>query len=600
MAPRGLRKRREIRSPEATVQHLRNHGFKEGDGEWAPGCFAAFKVLVSIRLASAVWNGIADCDETYNYWEPAHFLIYGFGFQTWEYSPEYALRSYAYVALHAFPGLCYAWLIQWNPMLVFFFLRCVLGFACALCEVYFYSGIKERFGARCGRMTLGLLLSSAGMFHAATAFLPSSFSMYLTMLAMGAWFNGLYELAVVSVAISALLGWPFAAILGIPIAVDVLLRKQLIWRFTKASVISLLVILAPMTNLDSYMYGKLVIASWNIIKYNVLGSGSELYGVEPLSFYVLNGFLNMNIAFLAALVALPIVTFERTFQGPKKDTQALPVWLALMGMYLWILIFFSQPHKEERFLFPIYPLICLAASMTVESALNLASDLINRHLSDFKTIKVKAVEGIKWFPVAFLLVSTLLSVSRVAAVYKGYHGALEVYMEMGELARGERAEKNVVDLSAERNTTLCLGKEWHRFPSSFFLPSRKWRVEFLHSEFRGLLPKHYEAGINATSIIPTGMNDRNQEEESRYVDESACDLIIDYDPSGDDDCGSAREPCYSRDLSTWIKLHSAPFLDAPKSSKLFRSFYVPYLSDRKCTFGSYDLLGRRINKRRSS
>jgi len=28
-------------------------------------------------------------------------LVHGSGFQTWEYSPVYAIRSWAYVALHA-------------------------------------------------------------------------------------------------------------------------------------------------------------------------------------------------------------------------------------------------------------------------------------------------------------------------------------------------------------------------------------------------------------------------------------------------------------------------------------------------------------------
>ena len=32
-----------------------------------------------------------------NYWEPAHYLMYGYGLQTWEYSPQYALRSYYYL-----------------------------------------------------------------------------------------------------------------------------------------------------------------------------------------------------------------------------------------------------------------------------------------------------------------------------------------------------------------------------------------------------------------------------------------------------------------------------------------------------------------------
>lgn len=34
-----------------------------------------------------------------------HFLLYGEGFQTWEYSPVYAIRSYGYLLLHAIPVL---------------------------------------------------------------------------------------------------------------------------------------------------------------------------------------------------------------------------------------------------------------------------------------------------------------------------------------------------------------------------------------------------------------------------------------------------------------------------------------------------------------
>ena len=39
----------------------------------------------------------------YNFWEPLHFLDQGYGFQTWELSPKYALRSWAYVLLHYLP-----------------------------------------------------------------------------------------------------------------------------------------------------------------------------------------------------------------------------------------------------------------------------------------------------------------------------------------------------------------------------------------------------------------------------------------------------------------------------------------------------------------
>ena len=40
----------------------------------------------------------------YNYWEPLHFLLKGDAFRTWEYSSEYAIRSWAYIALHVIPA----------------------------------------------------------------------------------------------------------------------------------------------------------------------------------------------------------------------------------------------------------------------------------------------------------------------------------------------------------------------------------------------------------------------------------------------------------------------------------------------------------------
>jgi len=102
---------------------------------WTPSPYTAFKVLLSARLGAAVWSGISDCDETYNYWEPAHHLLYGQGLQTWEYDPKFAIRSYLYILVHAIPGWVYAKLVQPNPMLVFYFLRCLFGFVCAMCEV---------------------------------------------------------------------------------------------------------------------------------------------------------------------------------------------------------------------------------------------------------------------------------------------------------------------------------------------------------------------------------------------------------------------------------------------------------------------------------
>jgi alpha-1,2-mannosyltransferase len=39
---------------------------------------------------------------------------------------------------------------------------------------------------------------------------------------------------------------------------------------------------------------------------------------------------------------------------------------------------------------------------------------------------------------------------------------------------------------------VCVGDEWHRFPSSFFLPSPSYRLAFVKSGFHGLLPRPFD------------------------------------------------------------------------------------------------------------
>lgn len=52
---------------------------------------------------------------------------------------------------------------------------------------------------------------------------------------------------------------------------------------------------------------------------------------------------------------------------------------------------------------------------------------------------------------------------------------------------------------------VCLGDEWHRFPSSFHLPSPAYRLAFVKSGFRGLLPRPFDLQqvIRYTGPFPT-------------------------------------------------------------------------------------------------
>lgn len=178
--------------------------------------------LISNGLAAA-YAPIQDCDETFNYWEPAHFLDHGYGLQTWEYSPEYSIRSWLYILLHAVIGKVSS---IWSPRKTaqFYAIRFALAFLCAACETRLYSAICRKLNPRIGLLFLMIVAFSPGMFHASAAFLPSSFAMYSSMLGLAAFLDrqrkGKTAEGIMWFGVGAILGWPFAGALVIPFLLE--------------------------------------------------------------------------------------------------------------------------------------------------------------------------------------------------------------------------------------------------------------------------------------------------------------------------------------------------------------------------------------------
>ena len=74
--------------------------------------------------------------------------------------------------------------------------------------------------------------------------------------------------------------------------------------------------------------------------------------------------------------------------------------------------------------------------------------------------------------------------------------------------------------------------------------------------------------------------------------QSECDFLVDYENGQKSDL----EPIFSQQLKHWETEFSAEFLDAPRSHKLYRAFYLPFTRNPDtCYFGNYILL-RNINK----
>ena len=257
---------------------------------------------------------------------------------------------------------------------------------------------------------------------------------------------------------------------------------------------------------DLFFYHKILFVPWRIVSYNVLSGssrGPSIFGTEPWHFYIRNLLLNFNAWFLLAIFSGPLLLLQVAlgWQNPTRDH-----WLRNLGFitpfYLWLAIFSAQAHKEERFMYPAYPFLCFNAAFALH--------FLVFHLGRPNGIIKKLSANLRLFAVLtsmlFIAAGGLL---RTAGTVSAYEAPLEIYSPLQSIPY------------AQMEGNVCLGKEWYRFPSSYFL-GENMRAKFIKSAFDGLLPGQFSEastgfGLFPTWLIPSGMNDQNIEDPGKYV-----------------------------------------------------------------------------------
>lgn len=250
---------------------------------------------------------------------------------------------------------------------------------------------------------------------------------------------------------------------------------------------------------------------------------------------------------------------------------------------------------------PVYPLIAFNAA---------ASTYFLRDIGDWILVEVapRLSLGITSPRVRARLLQTLtwgsfvlalgLSGSRLWGTYEQYGAVLPVWRELWEGTR------------AQEKANVCLGKEWYRFPSSFYLPPRM-RVKFIRSAFDGLLPGEFieEAPASKTGKAPKPWdvlsrpgyskaqgryNGENRSEEDKYVEESQCDYLIDvdfpqrYGANVEKDTSGWVEPRYAYRSPQWERLYCERFGDAQLTPRFQRILWLG--EDDRRVWGEYCLL----------
>ncbi|KAI8895318.1 Alg9-like mannosyltransferase family-domain-containing protein [Globomyces pollinis-pini] len=547
--------------------------------------FGIFILLLSSRIIAALLSNIQDCDEVFNYWEPLHYYQYSFGFQTWEYVRKYSLRSWTYILFHHLLSLP-AELFSTSVSIIF--PQVIESILSTISEFALVYSIKKNINATVGNYTFIFLLFSPGMFISSTAFLPSSFGMYALTIAYAL---NMYPVTkfriffcIFFVTLGGVWGWPFC--LGIALlyivqyAVQNMLVKHIKWMIF-SGIISVLLLVVPLLLIDSIFYSNWTLPPLNLILYNVFGDenrGPDLYGTEPWWFYITNGILNFNIVFLIALATIPVMGLYYLISNQFK--YKVLFWNTL-PFYYYLFIFSLQPHKEERFMSIMFPLVCFNAAVT----LHLVTLIIEQMFLNTKQLRGYSFQFSNLIRVVFITSFIIISSLRVFAIYKFYHSSITIFTHLEYLN--------------PTNTTMnvCIGKEWYRFPSHYHLPNNL-QLKFIKSNFNGLLPTYFNEGShhislmignnttsnewinklknhqNGYSTAPSRVNDLNQPEPDRYVNIDQCQFLIDSSPPNPDiNVEDQLEPFYGLQQA-WKEVKCLPFLDTVKTKFPARSFYL--------------------------
>ncbi|KAK6460367.1 Alg9-like mannosyltransferase family-domain-containing protein [Scheffersomyces coipomensis] len=559
--------------------------------------YAIIALNITIRIYSSLYMIISDCDETFNYWEPLNLLFRKFGKQTWEYSPEFAIRDYVYLLIYYTVGLPILVILKWfsqNNELTytvtyyqFYFLRLIAlnGFT-SFGEIYLFKTLNNHLTPSIANWFLFFNSIAPGMSHAGVALLPSTLAMQTNMISMGSsilafssWSSGvksgsvnLFVGAIIWILIGGLLGWPFSLALGIPLGFYIIFNYKFyqsstildkpIFQIIFKSLIALILISGGDVLINTYYYKKPIFVPLNIVLYNVFGGegeGPEIFGVEPFSYYILNLLLNFNIT--------AILGYGGTILNPLiyQSKKSLILIVFSLPVLVWTGIFFSQPHKEERFLYPIYPLISINASLLIIKLFGFSNQILSIFINENYSIKLNRL--VKYI---FITLIFLISTLRIINLVDNYATPLNIFSLISQEPQ-DNDEKDVL-------YNVCIGREWYHYPNSFFLPDN-YRLRFVQSGFDGLLPGDFSeiGNINdITSSIPIGMNNKNQFDIHKIINFNDCDYYIDNSGITNDFEPTILADVKNGDIENWKVLGCEKLINPEGAhSGIGKFIYIP-------------------------
>ncbi|ETN75500.1 putative translation initiation factor SUI1 [Necator americanus] len=314
-------------------------------------CYQLWLLLFAFRLLGVlVIQSWFVPDEVYQSSEVAHRAVFGTGHLTWEWT--HALRSPLHPALIAVVYKCIQWLGLDSQVVIPNVPRIFHAFLFTFGDISYYMLCRRLLPTNDAAFySMITYLSSWFIFYCAPRTLSNSLETVLTLIAL-VWYPFVRRhmssrvWPYILIGTLAIVIRPTAALIWIIFGVSHLIRHPKPVNLLFFTVLpATLPVLFVSTLVDSLCYARPTSTLWNFLSFNVLQGGSAHFGVHPWYWYLTEG--------LTSVLTIQLVPIVLGLVSPLR-----PTLLPLMAATFYVAFHSFLPHKEQRFLLPIIPLLC--------------------------------------------------------------------------------------------------------------------------------------------------------------------------------------------------------------------------------------------------
>lgn len=307
-------------------------------------CYFLFRLIATWQLKT-----FFQPDEFYQALEPAHDLVFGYGFVTWEY--RHAIRSIAHPLVFAIPYKVLK-VFKLDSRATVLAVPKVIGSLQAAFADYYTVLFIQKYWKQAGLWAIVLTVTSPWNLFAASRTFSNSMETALTAYALYKWPFDLknklvndeqfYRYLATTIKSLAAIGFAFlmrpttALIWIIPSILQLIAHKT---TFLFEAFFVAYVTLQYSVILDSFYYGTITFPLLRFLKFNTSG-GANFYGVNDWHYYISQGIPSLLTGYMPFALA-----------GTAKLTPQRIEFLAMIGFV--VTMYSMLQHKEVRFIMPL-------------------------------------------------------------------------------------------------------------------------------------------------------------------------------------------------------------------------------------------------------